>query len=155
MALSETEIYKRSPPLGAGFYRMRVDDTVVFIATKASSHSLLHHNLSVFFSVFTIGLIFFVNFGKNRDRDVSLPTRLCTSFKVAELCVSRMAEHLSGLAFIPLWVSMKPKNFPPSTPNTHFAGFNLMLNFQSRPNTSFRSLRCWSNVSDFTTMSST
>jgi len=155
MVLSETKIYKRSPSPGASFCRMGVDDIAAFIATKASSHSLLHWNLFTFFNVFTIGYIFSANLGKNRDWDVSLPTRLYTSFKVAGLCVSRMVEHLSGLASIPLWVSMKPKNFPPSTPNTHFVGFNLMWNLRSRPNTSFRSVRCWSNVSDFTTMSST
>jgi len=142
MVPSETEIYKRSLLPGAGFCRMGVDDTVAFIATKASSHSLLHWNLSIFFNVFTIGLIFFANLGKNRDRHVSLPTRLCTSFMVVGLCVSKMAKHFSGLAFIPLWVSMKPQNFPPSTPNTYFARFNLMLYLRSRLNTSFRSGRC-------------
>jgi len=150
----EAEMYKRSLYPGVGFCRMGVDDIAAFIVAKFFSHSSLYWNLSVFFNVFTIGLIFSVNFGKNQDRDVSLPTRLCTSFRVVGLCVSNMVEHLSGLASMGLWVSMKPKNFPP-TPNTHFAGFNLMLNFRSRPNTSFRLARCWSNVPDFTTMSST
>jgi len=42
MVLSETKIYKRSPSPGASFCRMGVDDIAAFIATKASSHSLLH-----------------------------------------------------------------------------------------------------------------
>jgi len=129
MASSEGEMYNRSSLPGVGFCRIGVDDTAALIAAKVYLYSSLYWNLSAFFNTFMIGLIFSANFGKNLDRDVSLPTTLCTSFRVVGLCIFNMVEHLSGLASIALWVSMKPKNFPPSTINTHFVGFSLMLNF--------------------------
>jgi len=42
MASSEAEMYNRSPPLGIGFCRIRVDDNAAFIIAKVFSHSLLH-----------------------------------------------------------------------------------------------------------------
>lgn len=140
--LFETEMYNNNLLFGVGFSKMGVNDTASFTASKEFSHSLLHVNLSAFFNAFTIDMIFSAILGKKRDRYVNFPTRLCTSFKHEGLRIENTTEHLLGLAFIPLWVSIKPRNFPPAIPNTHFVGFKCMSNRRSCPNTSFRSVRC-------------
>ena len=38
--------------------------------------------------------------------------------------MSSMAFILSGFAFVPRLLTMKPKNFPTETPKAHLVGFN-------------------------------
>ena len=56
-----------------------------------------------------------------------LPFKLCISFIVFGGPNSIMTRTFSGLTSIPLWDTMKRKNFPTVTPNTHLLGFNFML----------------------------
>ena len=67
----------------------------------------------------TPGVDFDFDFVNARIRDGT------TSFTDVGLLMAMMAAHLSGFASIPLSVSMKPKNFPASTPKTHFSRFSL------------------------------
>ena len=112
-------------------------------------------NLAAFWSSWTIGLVFSVRRGTNLERAVRRPRSCCTSMMFFELLMLSISWHLSWLAFIPLWVSMKPINFPPSTPNVHFSGLSFILAPLRALNTSSRSFTCCSKESDFTTMSST
>ena len=79
----------------------------------------------------------------NLFKAVILPFKLCISFTVLGDPSSIMACTFSGLTSIPLWDTMKPKNFPAVTPNTHFLGFSFMLYDQKVSNVSWRSFK-WS-----------
>ena len=64
-----------------------------------------------------------------------------------------MALSWKGLASIPLFVTIKPRNLPELTPNTHFKGLSFMLCLH---NDSKVSCKCivWSGCSlDFTSIS--
>nr|GEX88327.1 reverse transcriptase domain-containing protein [Tanacetum cinerariifolium] len=67
----------------------------------------------------------------NRDKNIfnvaKFPLRLCISFKVRGDCISTIALVFFGLARIPSEVTMYPRNFPSSTSNEYFLGFNFML----------------------------
>ncbi|MED6135142.1 hypothetical protein PIB30_043409 [Stylosanthes scabra] len=69
------------------------------------------------------GAAFMADVAKNLKRAASLPVRACTSFKDVGCFMEMMAWHFSGLASIPLLVSMNPRNFPASTAKAHFAEF--------------------------------
>jgi len=119
---------------------------------KLASHSSFHYVPSCFFNNLKIGLVVF---SKNLDNATSLPMSLCTSFKVFGILISMIVTHFSELASIPLWVRMKPRNFPPCTPNMHFLEFNVMLYFHICVNISTKS-SMWEVVFVlFTTKSST
>ena len=49
---------------------------------------------------------------------------------VVEVHISMIALHFSGLASMPRWVNMKPRNLPRSTPNTHLSGLRRRLYWQ-------------------------
>ena len=54
------------------------------------------------------------------------PVSLCTSFIYLGEVMSNIALTFSGLASMPHYETINPKNLPNETPNTHFAGFNLI-----------------------------
>ena len=58
---------------------------------------------------------------------IEIPVRRCTSFIPEGDGMSSTAFILSGLASIPRWFTMKPRNFPVDTPKAHLAGFSFML----------------------------
>ena len=45
------------------------------------------------------------------------------------LCISSMTVHLSGLASIPWWVIIKPRNLSPPTPKVHILGLRRIRIF--------------------------
>ena len=67
---------------------------------------------------------------KDRHLSVTLETnlfsattlllRLCIFMTFFGSVISIMACTLSGLALIPLWDTMNPRNLPVNTPNAHF-----------------------------------
>ena len=69
----------------------------------------------------------FVALETNLFRAVILPFKLYTFFTVLCGPDSIMARTFSGLTSMPLWDTMKPKNFSVVTPNTHLLGFSFML----------------------------
>ena len=72
-------------------------------------------------------------------RATTLPVRLYTSFTVFGGAISNMAFILSGLASIPLWDTMNPKNFPDETPKAHLPGLSFMQYWRSVLKVSFKS----------------
>ena len=63
----------------------------------------------------------------NLFRAAIFPFKLCIAFTILGGSNSIMARTFSRLTSIPLWDTMKPKNFPAVTPNTHLHGFSFML----------------------------
>jgi len=61
---------------------------------------------------------------------------------VVGLHISMMALHFSGLASMPRWVNIKPKNLPRSTPNTHLSGLRQRLYWRRAKKTVDRSSAC-------------
>jgi len=137
-----------------GFCSTGGEDKYSFNAWKDCSQASSHTNFCAFFMSLSIDWILSANLGIKCDNAVSLPTNLCISLMLAGLLMLTTAWHLSGLASIPLWVNMKPRNFPPATPKTHFSGFSLMSYFRTTAKISSKSLTCCSSESDMTTMSS-
>jgi len=76
-----------------------------------------------------MGHVLSANFGRNLDMVVRRPINRCTSFTFVGLRISIMTLHFSGFASIPHYVSMKPNNFLPSTPNMHFLGLSMRMCF--------------------------
>ena len=58
----------------------------------------------------------------NLLRAATLPVRLCTSLVLLEDHMSNRAFIFSGLAYMPRWLTMNPKNFPEATPKVHLRG---------------------------------
>jgi len=102
-----------------------------------------------------MGRVLSANLGRNLDMAVKWPIKHCTSFTFVGLRISIMALHFSGFASIPHCVSMKPKNFPLSTPNRLFSGLSLRMCFRSDINTSTKSFECYRWLADLVTMLST
>lgn len=130
-------------------------DNVFLTALNAFSHVSFHENFSTFFVRFRICFILFANLGINLNNDFNLHTSRWTSFRLFGLLVVSKAWHLSKFSSTSRLVSMKTKNLPPSTPNTHFSGLCHMLYLLSWPKISVRSATCSSELSDFTIISST
>jgi hypothetical protein len=69
--------------------------------------------------------------------------------------ISVMDEILSGFTSMPRSVMMYPKSLLRGTPNVHFSGLSLMLNYLSLLNVSSRSAMRLLLFRDFMMMSST
>jgi len=91
-------------------------------------HSSPQVNFIDFFSSRIMSLVLSASRGKNRDIVLSLPISCCISFTLLRLYISMLALHFFGLAFISLYLNMKSKNLPSSTPKTHFSRFSRKLN---------------------------
>ena len=63
----------------------------------------------------------------NRLKAAILPVSRWTSFIPDGDGISSTTFILFGFASIPLWLTMKPKNFSADTPKAHLAGFSFML----------------------------
>ena len=120
-----------------------------------SSHDSFYSNCCAPFNNVYKGLAFSASFGRNLERVASLLFSLCTSFNELGLVILRIASHLSGLASIPLYVTMNPKNLPAMTPKKHFWGFNSILWALILSKTLVRAEGWSSPLCDFTTISST
>ena len=91
----------------------------------------------------------------NLFRAATLSFKLCTAFTVLGGSSSNMARTFFGLTSIPLWDTMKPKNFPVVTPNMHLLGFSFMLYDQKVSNVFWRSFKWSFSRTLFISMSST
>ena len=72
-----------------------------------------------------MNIYFFLKTETNMAR--ILPLRLCTSFMFLGGVISIMARILSGLASMPLWDTMNPRNFPAVTLKARLPGLSFML----------------------------
>jgi len=128
---------------------------VVLRFWKTFSQSSFQENFANFFSSWIMGWVCSASFGRNLDMAVRRPIKRWTSLTLLGLRISMMALHFSGLALMSHCVSMKPRNLPRSTPNTHFSRLSLRLYCRSAENTMDKSCACCRWLGDLTKMSST
>jgi hypothetical protein len=77
----------------------------------------------------------------------------CVSLIFLGGCISKMALILSGLALIPLYETIKPRNLPEETPKAHLLGFSFIWYLRSVLNVSSKSFRWSSSSLDLISMS--
>jgi len=142
---TETDRYSCKGSSSTGRLIIGVLLIITFICWNASSHRSSHLFTVCFFVILRISLILYVNLGKKRASDIKWPTNRWISLRFLGLLISAMAVHLSGLASIPRAVSIKPRNFPIGTPNTHFSGLRRILYLRTWWKTSLRS-QTWSST---------
>ena len=75
----------------------------------------------------TVARLFQAQAARKQESEAFHLVKHWTSFTEVRLFISRMALHFAGLALMPLWVSMKPRNLSASIVKAHFWGFSLML----------------------------
>jgi len=90
-----------------------------------------------------MGWVCSASLGRKREMAVKRPIRRWTSLIVVGLRISMMALHFSGLASMPRWVNIKPRNLLRSTLNTHLSGLRRRLYWRSAEKTADRSSACW------------
>ncbi|KAM2614281.1 hypothetical protein TB2_028923 [Malus domestica] len=91
----------------------------------------------------------------NLVKAATLPVRLWMPFEVISSFMSRIALIFSGLALMPRWLIMKPKNLPEPTPKTHLLALNLIRYLFKMVKVSDRLVICWSAYLLLTSISST
>jgi len=128
--------------LVSGLWRIGGEVKVVLSFWKIYSQSSIHVNRVDFFRSWIMGWVCSASLGRKREMAVRRPMRRWTSLTVVGLRISMIALHFSGLASMPRWVNMKPRNLPQSTPNTHLSGFRRRLYRRSAENTAARSSAC-------------
>jgi len=136
----------------SGLWRIGGEVRVVFSSCKICSQSSVQVNWVDFFRSWTMGWVCSASLGRKREMAVRRPMRRWTSLMVAGLRISIIALHFLGLASMPRWVNINPRNLPPSTPNTHLSGLRQRLYWRSTEKTAERSLPCWWWLGDLTTM---
>jgi len=126
-----------------GHWRLGGEVKVVLSFWKICSQSSVHVNRVDFFRSWIMGWVCSASLGRKREMAVRRPMRRWTSLTVVGLRISMIALHFSGLASMPRWVNIKPRNLPWSTPNTHLSGLRRRLYWRSAENTADRSSACW------------
>jgi len=116
---------------------------VVFSFWKICSQSSVHVNLADFLRSWIVGWVCSASLGSKREMAVRRPMRHWTSLMLVGLRISIITLHISGLTSMPRWVSMKPRNLPRSTPNTHLSGLRRRLYWRNAEKTAERSYACW------------
>jgi len=127
----------------SGLWRIGGEIGIVFNFWKICSQSSIHVNRVDFFKSWTMGWVCSTSSGRKREMTVRWPIRRWTSLIVVGLRISMIAMHFSGLASMPRWVNIKPRNLPRSTPNTHLFGLRQRLYWRSAEKTAERSSACW------------
>ena len=125
-----------------------------FISWKARSCSSPHLKFLFFLSTSKKGLYLSEDLEMNWFKVASRPVSLCTSLTHCGDLSLAIAFTWSGLASIPLWLTMYPRNFPDDTLKLHLVGFGFIQYLRSMSKASCK-LATWSVLNfDFTSMSS-
>jgi len=74
-----------------------------------------------------MGWVCSASLGRKPKMAVRRPMRRCTSLTLVGLHISIIALHFSGLASMPRWISMNPRNLLRSTPKTNLSGLRRRL----------------------------
>jgi len=93
-------------------------------------------------------------FETNLLRAATHLVRLCTSLTFFGSSMLSIAWILSGFASIPLYETMKLRNFPDETPKAHLLRFSFMLYHLSMSKVSWRSSKCYASFALLTNISS-
>ena len=127
MAILLIERYKYKGCPNSGLHKIEGLERYSLNSWNTTSHYDVHLKLFSFLNNAKKGSTFQADATKNLEKEAILPINHWTSLTKVELFISKIAWHLSGFASIPLYMSIKPKNFPASIAKTHFCGFNLNL----------------------------
>ena len=122
---------------------------------NACSHLSSHKNLLLPFNESKKGRHLLVTLEINLLRTAILQVKLWTSFVLLEDRMLIRAYIFLGLASIPRWLTIKPRNFSEATLNTHFSGFSFIRYFLKTTKVSKRCATWFAVVFDLTSMSST
>ena len=96
------------------------------IAVNARSHSSFHSARLAPLRVAKKGFKRSVNREIKRPRAANRPISCWIPFLELGANDCKMALSYAGLASIPLWVTIKPRNRPALTPKAHFKGFSFI-----------------------------
>jgi len=155
MVWSVAVMYTRRGWRVSSLWRIGGEVRVVLCFWKICSQSSVHVNRVDFFRSWTMGWVCSASLGRKQEMAVRWPMRRWTSLMVVGLRISIMTLHFSGLASMPRWVNINPRNLPRSTPNTYLSGLRRRLYWRSAEKTAERSSACWWWLGDLTTISST
>ena len=122
---------------------------------NACSHLSSHKNLLLSFNESKKRRHLSVTLEMNLLRAATLPVRLWTSFVLVGDRMSIRAYIFSRLPSIPLWLTMKLRNFLKATLNVHFSRFNFIRYFRRITKVSERCATWSVEVFELTSMSST
>ena len=122
-------------------------------SSNACWHSFVH--LKAFLSTLKKGKHLSVDRETKRLSAVILPVSPCVSLMFFGGCMSKMALILSGLASMPLYETIKPRNLPEETLKAHLLGFSFIWYLRSVLNVSSKSFKWSSSSLDLTSMLST
>ena len=108
------------------------------IAMNAQSHSSFHSARLAPLKVANKGFKQSMNREIKRPRAASQSVSCWIPFLELGASDCRMDLSCVGLASIPLWITIKPRNQPALTPKAHFKGFDFMLYSLRRSNVCWR-----------------
>ena len=109
-----------------------------FIAMNARSHSSFHSARLAPLKVAKKGFKTSVNREIKCPRAANWPISCWIPFLELGAGDCKMALSCAGLAYITLWVTIKPRNQPALTSKAHFKGFGLIPYFLRRSNVCWR-----------------
>ena len=121
----------------SGLIRIRGSVRYCLISMNARSHSSFHKVRLAFLRVAKKGLKWSMNWEIKPPRVANRPVSYWIPFLEMGADDCKMALSCVGLASIPLWVTIKPRNRPTLTPKAHFKGFSFI------PYSLRRSNVCW------------
>ena len=122
----------------SGLTRIRGFVRYCLISMNARSHSSFHSARSTPLKVAKKGFKRFINQEIKCPRVANRPVSCWIPFLELRAGDCKMALSCVGLASIPLWVTIKPRNRPALTPKAHFKGFNFMPYSLRRSNVRWR-----------------
>ena len=96
------------------------------ISTNARSHSSFHSVRLAPLRVVKKGVKWSMNREIKRLRAANRPVSCWIPFFELGAGDCKMVVSCAGLASIPLWVTIKPRNRPALTPKAHFKGFSFI-----------------------------
>ena len=108
------------------------------ISMNARSHSSFHSARLAPLRVAKKGFKQSVNREIKRSRAANRPVSCWIPFLELGAGDYKMALSCAGLASIPLWVTIKPRNRPALTPMAHFKGFSFIPYSMRRLNVCWR-----------------
>ena len=124
------------------------------IAMNAQSHSPFHSARLAPLRVAKKGFKWSVNWEIKSPRAANRPVSYWIPFLELGANDCKIALSCAGLAFIPLWVTIKPRNWSALTPKAHFKGFSFIPYSRRRSNACWRCAMWSGHCLDFTSISS-
>ena len=106
--------------------RIRGSVRYFLIATNSRSHSSFHSARLAPLKVVKKGFKWSMNREIKRPRAANWQVSCWIPFLELGAGDYKMALSCAGLASIPLWVTIKPRNRPALTPKAHFKGFSFI-----------------------------